>query len=252
MTLFKMNTRTTFIFNTAWADDIEALDDETRLKFLDAIIAYARYGEMPGNMTNMEMAVFKGMKRDIDANNDKYNDVKLRRSEAGKKSAEARKSKLAEQNSTKGTNVDFVETELTNLTSVDFVGTNLTNATDNDNDNVNVIKEKTDYVGKKENDDAANIDQEIALLKTQEIWLQDLERHHHLSHDNLIRWLDQFLSFCKADGHTYHPGGIRDAKSHFNNWLTIQLAKNGKQTTIDRRSRTNIAPGEIKDYSGSF
>ena len=82
--------RRTFVFNIGWADDMEDLDNEARLKFFDAIIAYAKNGELPDNMTNMEMVIFKSIKRDIDLNNEKFETIKQKRSEAGKKGNEKR------------------------------------------------------------------------------------------------------------------------------------------------------------------
>ena len=82
--------RRTFVFNIVWADDMEDLDNEARLKFFDAIIAYAKNGELPDNMTNMEMVIFKSIKRDIDLNNEKFETIKQKRSEAGKKGNEKR------------------------------------------------------------------------------------------------------------------------------------------------------------------
>lgn len=84
------NDRRTFVFNIGWADDMEDLDNEARLKFFDAIIAYAKNGELPDNMTNMEMVIFKSIKRDIDLNNEKFETIKQKRSEAGKKGNEKR------------------------------------------------------------------------------------------------------------------------------------------------------------------
>ena len=77
--------RRTFVFNIGWADDMEDLDNEARLKFFDAIIAYAKSEKMPDNMNNMEMVIFKSIKRDIDMNNEKFESTKQKRAEAGRK-----------------------------------------------------------------------------------------------------------------------------------------------------------------------
>ena len=242
-----MENRTTFIFNTGWADDIEELDSETRLKFFDAIVAYARYGEMPNNMSNMEMAVFKGMRRDIDAMQERFDDIKEKRAEAGRKSAEARRTK-----GTKRTNVDFVEQNeqtSTKRTNVDFVEQNEHNEYENEYEYENVCDEITPHT---RTHDTSIIDKEISSLKKQAGWLDEEQVLHHVPKDNLIRWLDQFAVQLKADGHPGHANQ-RDLKSHFNRWLAPKLKE--QQTTPsqhDRRSRTNISPGEVKDYNSSF
>ena len=76
--------RTTFIFNLTWAEQLAELDDATRLRFMDAIIAYAKDGTMP-KMSALEKALFIGIQADIDLNNEKFEAIRQRRSEAGKK-----------------------------------------------------------------------------------------------------------------------------------------------------------------------
>jgi len=69
------------------------------------------------------------LKRDLK----KFEQVKAKRSEAGKKSAKLKK----QQNSTNSTSVESVKQKATNSTSVKSVQHRSTNSTDNVNDNVN-------------------------------------------------------------------------------------------------------------------
>ena len=105
------NDRRTFVFNIGWADDMEDLDNEARLKFFDAIIAYAKNGELPDNMTNMEMVIFKSIKRDIDLNNEKFETIKQKRSEAGRKGGQAKQANatFAKQEEAKQANATFAK-----------------------------------------------------------------------------------------------------------------------------------------------
>ena len=241
-----METKTSFIIFEEWIESIAQLDNDTRLRLYDAIFGYAFAGILP-NLSPLEMAVFNLVKSQIDRSNEKYEDVKKKRSEAGKKSAEVRRKPEPEQSEER-----FVQVCSTNPNKREQTGTNLNKReqenvllscvehNDNVNVNVNVIKENDD-------DD---IGKEIALLKSQEIWLDSLQTLHNIDKNHLIRYLDQFALHCRAEGKTKHdkPG---DAQSHFNGWLRIQLDQNGRQQN-NRRGRNNLSPGEIKNYKSTF
>ena len=86
------------------------------------------------------------LKRDLR----KFEEVKAKRSDAGKRSAELKAQKKEEQNSTNSTSVDFVQQTSTNSTDNDTVNDN---DNDNENDNVNV---STDVDELKNDDDFLN------------------------------------------------------------------------------------------------
>ena len=105
--------RTTFIFNLTWAEQLAELDDATRLRFMDAIIAYAKDGTMP-KMSALEKALFIGIQADIDLNNEKFEAIRQKRSEAGKKGGlksgtERSKAKQNEANEANEANASFVK-----------------------------------------------------------------------------------------------------------------------------------------------
>lgn len=234
--------RTTFIFNLTWAEQLAELDDATRLRFMDAIIAYAKDGTMP-KMSALEKALFIGIQTDIDANNARFEEMRHRRSEAGKKSAAKRATQQSKHCSTVFNNANSVQQDTTLLNNVN------SNENEYENEYENVCDEITPHT---RTHDTSIIDKEISSLKQQAGWLDEEQVLHHVPKDNLIRWLDQFAVQLKADGHPGHANQ-RDLKSHFNRWLAPKLKE--QQTTPsqhDRRSRTNIAPGEVKDYSSSF
>lgn len=247
--------RTTFIFNLTWAEQLAELDDATRLRFMDAIIAYAKDGTMP-KMSALEKALFIGIQTDIDANNARFEEMKHRRSEAGKKSAAKRATQQSKHCSTEASIVQqskHCSTVFNNANSVQQDTTLLNNVNSNEyeyeNEYENVCDEITPHT---RTHDTSIIDKEISSLKKQTGWLDEEQVLHHVPKDNLIRWLDQFAVQLKADGHPGHANQ-RDLKSHFNRWLAPKLKE--QQTTpsqYDRRSRTNISPGVVKDYSSSF
>lgn len=247
--------RTTFIFNLTWAEQLAELDDATRLRFMDAIIAYAKDGTMP-KMSALEKALFIGIQTDIDANNARFEEMKHRRSEAGKKSAAKRATQQSKHCSTEASIVQqskHCSTVFNNANSVQQDTTLLNNVNSNENEYENEYENVCDEITPHtRTHDTSIIDKEISSLKKQAGWLDEEQVLHHVPKDNLIRWLDQFAVQLKADGHPGHANQ-RDLKSHFNRWLAPKLKE--QQTTPsqhDRRSRTNIAPGEVKNYNSSF
>ena len=77
--------KTNFIFNSEWCEYFEDLDAEARLKFYDSIVSYATTKEMPADLNNYERGIFKAIKNDIDRLDEKYEETKKKRSEAGRK-----------------------------------------------------------------------------------------------------------------------------------------------------------------------
>ena len=87
--------KTNFIFNSEWCEYFEDLDAESRLKFYDSIVSYATTKEMPADLNNYERGIFKAIKNDIDRLDEKYEETKKKRSEAGKKGNEKRWGQVA-------------------------------------------------------------------------------------------------------------------------------------------------------------
>jgi len=55
-----------FVFYETFYEDLQELDDETKLKFYEAIIAYGLYGKEPERLTKLETALWKTFKFAID------------------------------------------------------------------------------------------------------------------------------------------------------------------------------------------
>lgn len=87
--------KTNFIFNSEWCEYFEDLDAEARLKFYDSIVSYSITKEMPADLNNYERGIFKAIKNDIDRLDEKYEETKKKRSEAGKKGNEKRWGQVA-------------------------------------------------------------------------------------------------------------------------------------------------------------
>lgn len=124
-----------FVFNVAWYEVLKDFEPEVRLEVYDAIIEYVASGKL-SELKPLSKMAFSFIKKEIDYNNDRYQETVAKRSEAGKKGMSARYANRSNAQ------------ELTNVTSGNKTNTcyhgvtNLTNVTDNDNeyvdDNVNV------------------------------------------------------------------------------------------------------------------
>ena len=85
--------RDTILLFTSMKEPVSALSDEDAGKLLKAILAY-QTGE-PVNLEGLLNAVFISIRQQIDYNNQAYESRVALRSEAGKKGAEARWQKMA-------------------------------------------------------------------------------------------------------------------------------------------------------------
>ena len=112
-----------FILYTEQKEVIEKLSDEQAGKLIKAIYKYVETGQMPKLDTLLEIVIIP-FKQNIDRNADKYEEIKQKRSLAGKAGA-----KIKKQKQTKQANDNFVKQTVANQA---------VNVNVNDNDNVNV------------------------------------------------------------------------------------------------------------------
>lgn len=102
------------------------------------------------------------------------------------------------------------------------------------------------------------LDDEVKSMKGDSVWLDQLQVLHHMDVESLRARLDEFLLNCKADGMSYHPGGMRDAKSHFNSWLRIVNKQKQEENDTNSTRQKNRRKGyllkadERKTYGDSF
>lgn len=108
-------------------EKLNMLSDEQAGRLYKSLYAYSRTGDKPDLSDDPLLAyAFADFCMDIDRDRERYDETCKRRAEAGKKSAEIRRTNA--QKGTKGANVDFVEQKATKGTNVDFVQQKETNA----------------------------------------------------------------------------------------------------------------------------
>lgn len=104
---------------------------------------------------------------------------------------------------------------------------------------------------------ADTLDQEILLLKQDEVWLDNLQCLHGLTVPQLRLRLDDFRAECMANGKVRHDS-IADAKYHFHSWL--RLTNNITTYATDKQKRQAKRTGnplpadaaQTKNYGSSF
>lgn len=108
-----MATKKSFVLFTDRKKEIDMLSDAQCGVLFKAILRYADTGERLESEDLVVQVLFSVFTAQIDSCNEKWEAIKKKRSEAGKKSGESRRNK-SEQTRTKRTSVPFVEQTRTN------------------------------------------------------------------------------------------------------------------------------------------
>ena len=108
-----MATKKSFVLFTDRKKEIDMLSDAQCGVLFKAILRYADTGERLESDDLVLQVLFSVFTSQIDSCNEKWETIKKKRSEAGKKSGESRRNK-SEQTRTKRTSVPFVEQTQTN------------------------------------------------------------------------------------------------------------------------------------------
>lgn len=126
------SSRNTFVFNVEWYNILRDYPAEVRLEVYDAMMEYVATGILV-NLKPMAKMAFAFIKKEIDANIEKYSEMCKKRSEAGKK----HKGNQYSKNGTNGTN----GTNVPKWNKMEQMEQDGTNGTDNDiiinNNNLN-------------------------------------------------------------------------------------------------------------------
>ena len=103
--------RDSFVYHLSWEEVLDNLPEEVREEVRGGIIGYARTGVAP-ELKPLAKVAFEFVKRDLDRDFQRYQDMVASRSESGKKSAAAREAAkstsvaCAKQEATKATDYD--------------------------------------------------------------------------------------------------------------------------------------------------
>ena len=222
-----------FIFNCDWQEVLMDYPAEVRLEVYDAIIRYAQSGTLSELKPLAKMA-FSFIKKEIDYNNERYEEMVSKRSEAGKKGMSARYGTAQPETQEDG---------LTNLTKANKANKSyhcyheLTNVTDNDNDNVNV------NVNVNDNDERKRVEKENADgRRFRPPSLQEVKDYIALKGYPVSA--EAFHAFYESKGWMVGKNRMKSWKAAITTWRTRE---NGRKDGTSGGKLGNTAP---EDFEG--
>jgi hypothetical protein len=163
---------------------------------------------------------FEPIKQQLKRDLKKYDEIKLKRSDAGKESARLKALKKKQQDKQKSTSVESVQQDSTNPTVRDTV---------NDNVNVNIsFIDKIDLFKKKVGEDD-NV-----------IWRENVYRMHKIQKGKLFRVVEQFTIHLAIQNNGIYNDNFSEFRRHCSNWIGTSI-QNGKLSEF----RTVKAIGSI-------
>lgn len=69
-------------------------------------------------------------------------------------------------------------------------------------------------------------------MRTSWMWLESMAMNHHLSRDDILKYIDDFQLHCRCIEKIHD--NTRTAKQHFNNWLYTQQRIDNEQSTKNK------------------
>lgn len=205
-----------FIFNVEWQEILLGYPSEVRLEVYDAIIEYVASGTILELKPMVKMA-FSFIKKEIDYNTCKYNDIVAKRSEAGKKAMNKRYNKDA--------------TNLTNDSKSNKCYQDATNLTVNDNVNDNVNEspngDKVDAFLPEISDKP--LKECYEELSANSSWIETVvinkrsAGHQDFTLEHFQEYLKKFFEKLQNEGEIRKSP--KDGMAHFVRWLDIELGK---------------------------
>jgi hypothetical protein len=163
---------------------------------------------------------FEPIKQQLKRDLKKYDEIKLKRSDAGKESARLKALKKKQQDKLNSTSVESVKQDSTNPTVRDTV---------NDNVNVNIsFIDKMDLFKKKVGEDD-NV-----------IWRDNVYRMHKIQKGKLFRVVEQFTIHLAIQNNGIYNENFAEFRRHCSNWIGTSI-QNGKLSEF----RTVKAIGSI-------
>ena len=204
---------------------IKQLPDDVAGRLLKHIFAYVN-DENPVSDDLLLNIAFEPIKMALKRDLKKYEQIKEKRSLAGKKSAEQR-----QQNSTNPTHVDFVQQTSTNPTVSDSDNVSVI---DSVSDSVNVLSKDNNIIPEIENFGSVAIEDfnfsHSKILKFESpSWLESVAMQQKITIEEIQNKIDEFVLFLSTT-ETQHKSK-KAFLEHFINWLTKKnnSDKNGKQ-----------------------
>lgn len=88
-------------------------------------------------------------------------------------------------------------------------------------------------------------------MRTSWMWLESMAMNHHLSRDDILRYIDDFQLHCRCIEKIHD--NTRTAKQHFNNWLyTQQRLENERPTTYKSGTQADGREERAASYAAAI
>lgn len=228
-----------FIFNVEWQEILLGYPSEVRLEVYDAIIEYVASGTIL-ELKPMAKMAFSFIKKEIDYNTCKYNDIVAKRSEAGKKAMNKRYNKDV--------------TNLTNDSKSNKCYQDATNLTVNDNDNVNESPngDKVDAFLPEISDKP--LKECYEELSANSSWIETVvinkrsAGHQDFTLEHFQEYLKKFFEKLQNEGEIRKSP--KDGMVHFVRWLDIELGKS--KTDMYKAANEQLLLAVKEDKKGYY
>lgn len=228
-----------FIFNVEWQEILLGYPSEVRLEVYDAIIEYVASGTIL-ELKPMAKMAFSFIKKEIDYNTCKYNDIVAKRSEAGKKAMNKRYNKDV--------------TNLTNDSKSNKCYQDATNLTVNDNDNVNESPngDKVDAFLPEISDKP--LKECYEELSANSSWIGTVvinkrsAGHQDFTLEHFQEYLKKFFEKLQNEGEVRKSP--KDGMAHFVRWLDIELGKS--KTDMYKAANEQLLLSVKEDKKGYY
>lgn len=228
-----------FIFNVEWQEILLGYPSEVRLEVYDAIIEYVASGTIL-ELKPMAKMAFSFIKKEIDYNTCKYNDIVAKRSEAGKKAMNKRYNKDA--------------TNTTNDSKSNKCYQVATNLTVNDNDNVNESPygDKVDAFLPEISDKP--LKECYEELSANSSWIETVVMnkrsagHPDFTLEHFQEYLKKFFEKLQNEGEIRKSP--KDGMAHFVRWLDIELGKS--KTDMYKAANEQLLLSVKEDKKGYY
>lgn len=232
-----------FIFNVEWQEILLGYPSEVRLEVYDAIIEYVASGTIL-ELKPMAKMAFSFIKKEIDYNTCKYNDIVAKRSEAGKKAMNKRYNKDV-TNLTNDSKSNKCYQDATNLT---------VNDNDNDNDNVNESPngDKVDAFLPEISDKP--LKECYEELSANSSWIETVvinkrsAGHQDFTLEHFQEYLKKFFEKLQNEGEIRKSP--KDGMAHFVRWLDIELGKS--KTDMYKAANEQLLLAVKEDKKGYY
>lgn len=228
-----------FIFNVEWQEILLGYPSEVRLEVYDAIIEYVASGTIL-ELKPMAKMAFSFIKKEIDYNTCKYNDIVAKRSEAGEKAMNKRYNKDV--------------TNLTNDSKSNKCYQDATNLTVNDNDNVNESPngDKVDAFLPEISDKP--LKECYEELSANSSWIETVvinkrsAGHQDFTLEHFQEYLKKFFEKLQNEGEIRKSP--KDGMAHFVRWLDIELGKS--KTDMYKAANEQLLLSVKEDKKGYY